>query len=228
MDWPHQEGVVTITFDDCFASSYENGAAILNRHDVKATYYVSLGLVGGCKYDRPFFTEDNLQSCAAEGHEIGCHTFSHLDLGNASPQAIRHELDQNHREFEKRFPQLKMTNFSFPSGSISRRAKRSVEPYFESARSIAKGVNSGRIDLNELLAVKLYSHLNDLEQLKELIAENARTRSWLIFYTHDVDNDPTEWGCRPDELEAIVETAVNSTNRVLTVREAMSHLRQAV
>ena len=47
----------------------------------------------------------------------------------------------------------------------------------------------------------------------------ARARNgWIIFYTHDVAEQPSEWGCTPAQLEAVVGYAAQRLP-VLPVRD---------
>ena len=60
--------------------------------------------------------------------------------------------------------------------------------------------------------------------MEGLILENAKRKSWLIFYTHDVRPEPSRYGCTPELLEAAVSSAVHSGSRILTVREALAEV----
>jgi len=54
-----------------------------------------------------------------------------------------------------------------------------------------------------------------------LIAENLKRKTWLIFYTHDVRENPSPYGCTPELMEQTVSCAVRSGCRVLTIQEAL-------
>lgn len=65
---------VSITFDDARHSQVDVGTAILDKHQVKATFYVS-----------PFNVKERLtkwQDAVKSGHEIANHTSSHVCTGN--------------------------------------------------------------------------------------------------------------------------------------------------
>ena len=47
---------------------------------------------------------------------------------------------------------------------------------------------------------------------------------WLIYYAHDVQDTPTQWGCTPAQLERVCEAVSASGARVMTVSEAMQAL----
>ena len=77
--WPANYAVISFTFDDFPASAAHIGAEIIERFGARATFYSSFSNSG---LDSP---SGNIASAAdavdldARGHEIGCHTFSHMD-----------------------------------------------------------------------------------------------------------------------------------------------------
>ncbi|MGZ3299187.1 MAG: polysaccharide deacetylase family protein, partial [Asticcacaulis sp.] len=87
--------MLTISFDDAPASAAIEGAAILNRHDVRGTYFISAGLGGQDSHLGRYATLNEVRTLAQAGHEIACHTLSHLDCGRATIDDIEVELDAN-------------------------------------------------------------------------------------------------------------------------------------
>jgi hypothetical protein len=54
--------------------------------------------------------------------------------------------------------------------------------------------------------------------------DEARDRNgWVIFYTHDVSEDPSEWGCTPAQLEAVVDHAAQRLP-ILPVRDVAARV----
>jgi hypothetical protein len=45
---------------------------------------------------------------------------------------------------------------------------------------------------------------------------------WLIFATHDIDARPTRFGCAPELFKEVVERAVGSGAKIMTVAKALS------
>ena len=90
-----------------------------------------------------------------------------------------------------------------------------------------EGVNTGTADLLMLRANRIYERRNDLPRLVRLIDDVHNTGGWLIFYTHDVTEQPTPFGCSPRAFEHLLEASVNSGCKVLPVGEALADLRTA-
>jgi hypothetical protein len=80
------------------------------------------------------------------------------------------------------------------------------------------------VDLNLLRANSLYGDESRSDQVRDLILENCRRKSWLIFYTHDVQPAPSRFGCTPGILEFAVSFASQQGVRILTVAEVVADL----
>src|SRR6185312_7132776 len=79
--------MVTFTFDDLPKSAATTGAQILEAYDARGTFYISGELVGTTSPQWDFVDAADIVALHAQGHEIGCHTFSHkraCDLGAAT------------------------------------------------------------------------------------------------------------------------------------------------
>ena len=76
--------MLSFSFDDAPLTAATTGARLLEARGLRGTYYVSAGLSG---QDAPMGVcagADDYRRLAEAGHEIACHTFSHLDCGRAS------------------------------------------------------------------------------------------------------------------------------------------------
>jgi hypothetical protein len=108
-------------------------------------------------------------------------------------------------------------HFSYPYGHATWRAKGIIGARLASCRGIFPGINTSPVDLNLLRANCLYYWSFDLEVVSRLIKENGVRRGWLIFYTHDLSNRPSEFGCTPAQFESVVKLAARAQARVLPV-----------
>jgi peptidoglycan/xylan/chitin deacetylase (PgdA/CDA1 family) len=216
--------LVTFTFDDAPASACGNGARILEQHGIRATYYIAGGGCGAQSPGGPLASVAQLQALWANGHEMGCHTFSHLAVSNVSNRELGRDLDRNRSALEDIGTALVARNFAYPYGDVSFRTKRYLERRFDSCRSLLRGVNAGIADLGALKTWPLENASLDRAKLVELIAETVRTRGWLIFSSHDVDAEPSRFGVSPDLLAMAVTTAQSAGCRFVTVAEALKIL----
>ena len=227
--WPHKQPVISFTFDDFPRSAATVGSAILRGNNLSGTYYAALG------YDHwpERFTEADLRRLAAEGHELACHTYSHSNAETMTVSAIENDIRQNRSEMRKILPDIELVDFSFPYGCVTDEVRACLSRLFLSCRGIAPGLVEGEFDRSHLPANQLYTCLNNLSAVQDLIERNREIRGWLVFYTHDVDPDPSQWGSTPEYLEEVVNRSIASGASIMTIRQALeecglSHLERSI
>ena len=81
-------------------------------------------------------------------------------------------------------------------------------------------------DFNSLRANSVYGTRHKLEQLFQKIEDATRCRGWLIFYTHDVQNDHSPYGCSPSFFEAVVKKCSDMGVRTATISDAIDLIEQ--
>lgn len=216
-------GLVSFTFDDFAESAHRVGGRILEDHGVRGTFYAALGLMGHDCREPMGRAAQGICEVSREGHEIGCHTFSHLDCVAADEAALLADIEQSARAFQLVLGQ-RVTHFAYPYGRVSPDVKRRVAPLFESCRGIFPGVNRCPVDLALLRANRLYGSRRHFERARRLIQQVSRGGGWVIFYSHDISDTPSRYGCSPWELRRIVDLAVRTTT-VLPVGRVLARLR---
>lgn len=214
--------LVTFTFDDVPASACEVGARILERYGARGTFYIAGRGCGTAGPDGPLRASiDQLRTIWANGHEIGCHTYSHPAVRYMSLDELGMELDRNLSVLKKINSGIVVRNFAYPYGDLSVRTKRYLEGRFDSCRSSHAGINSVVADLGALDAWPLQNSSVNRTKIAEITAETARSRGWLIFYSHDVAEQPSKFGVSPDLLELAVSTAEKVGCVVTTVADGL-------
>jgi peptidoglycan/xylan/chitin deacetylase (PgdA/CDA1 family) len=219
--------IVSFTFDDVPASAYANGAPILSECGVRGTFYVAAGTCG--TKDEYWRVIDRAQVRALHdaGHEIGCHTFSHVAVDRLSALDLDEECGRNEALLRELCPGIAVTNFCYPFGRVSWPAKRRLEGRFDSCRGIYQDVNSGTVDLGLLRVIELYDNTLTLEKLDRVLRQTRERNGWLIFYAHDVAETPSAIGCTPRLLRATVEAVQNANMQCLPVRDALTAIGYA-
>jgi peptidoglycan/xylan/chitin deacetylase (PgdA/CDA1 family) len=213
--------MVSFTFDDVPESAASIGAPMLEEYGGRATFYISGGLVGQWSGYWNGIAPDDIVSLHRSGHEIACHTYSHLQATDLDAFAMAEELQQNQRYFASLDPTIRLQNFAYPYGLATVSRKRQLKDVFDSARSILPGVNRDIIDLQFLRATPLIDIHIDGSGVENVIDEAARTNGWLIFYGHDVAARPSPYGCTPQLLRRALKAAAARNMPILTVAEAL-------
>ena len=219
--------LATFTFDDAPASACAIGAALLERYQVHGTFYIS---GGGCGLISPggrLASTEQLKALYAAGHEIGCHTFSHVAVGAVSRNTLIDELERNRIFLQGIHRDIGVRNFAYPYGDLSFAAKQSVAAHFDSCRSLRPGVNAGVIDLAALKSCELQNSSIGRQGIQDIIAATVRQHGWLIFVSHDVDDQPSRFGTSPDLLEFTLHTAAAARCHIVSVGSALQILKGA-
>jgi peptidoglycan/xylan/chitin deacetylase (PgdA/CDA1 family) len=220
VSWPG--GVVSFTFDD-FPKSAIVGGRVLERHGARGTFYTAMQLAGTNDILGPMFDHEDILTAHRTGHEIACHTFTHCDLRYANRSTMLAEICENATALSSLIKGFIPTNFAYPYGRLSLKAKYVMGSRFTSCRGIGGRINHGVADLADLPAKTLYSADFDEAEIRRLIDDNSSVNGWLIFFTHDVVEVPSPFGCTPSQLGAVVAYAAERTT-ILPVRDVIAGL----
>lgn len=125
---------LAVTFDDGFANLAE-AWPLLRDQGVPATVFVATDHVGrdngwpqprGLRVPRlPLLDWDDLGRMAEEGLDVGSHTRTHADLGTASDDEARSEVEESAEVIAARIGR-RPTAFAYPYGSYAGAAVRAV------------------------------------------------------------------------------------------------------
>jgi peptidoglycan/xylan/chitin deacetylase (PgdA/CDA1 family) len=213
--------LISFTFDDAPVSAFLNGGGILAKFGFGGTFYISLSLMNGPDPETRF-TSAHLKNAIAQHSELGCHTYSHMDLSKTTAVKGITDIERNQEILSTFLPGLEFKNFSYPFGSETRSIKEYASTRFRSARGIEEGINVGQTDFCNLKTVKLYESKHPPDYIFEKISEVEKNNGWLIFYTHDVDEKYTDWGWSPRYFETIVHECAKRGITVATINDALN------
>lgn len=223
MKYTFERPLISFAFDDFPLSALENGGRILERHNTRGTFYTSCGLAGAKQEYGNIAGEQEWIECVQRGHELGCHTHDHSNCSLLQATTIEAGLARNQEKMHALgLPALR--HFAYPFGQYSLTAKRTVMRHYRSARTTRWGINRNGADWGLLRAVPIYSrHGGQIWQ--NYCTELESMPGWLILYTHDVTDNPSRYGCTPQELEAVLKRVQAAGADILTVGAAMERLR---
>jgi len=217
-----QRPMISFTFDDAPVTAALEGARVLEARGVRGTYYFSTGLAGRTGPMGVYAEAEDARRLAAAGHEIACHTFSHLDCGKARAAQIVSDVDRN-SEGLKAWGAAYTESFAYPYGDVSVPAKRVLGGRFRTLRTVQAGMVETGSDANQLPAVGIEGPEGEAAALRWL-DRAADRKAWLILYTHDVAETPSAWGCTPEALGHLVDAAVARGFDVVTAAEGARRL----
>jgi peptidoglycan/xylan/chitin deacetylase (PgdA/CDA1 family) len=218
---PGTSPMVSFTFDDVPKSAATVGAPILEEYNARGTFYVSGGLVDQWCGHWIGASADDIVGLHRSGHEIACHTFSHIRATDLDAAAMAAEMEMNRRYLLTLDSSIRIENFAYPYGlgSVSRKAQ--LGKTFHSSRGILPGVNSGIADLQFLRATPLIDQHIDRDGIDRAFDEAVAKNGWLIFYSHDVETAPSPFGCSPSLLRHALDAASRRKIQILSVAQAL-------
>jgi len=127
-------GTLSITFDDGYLDSFEVAAPILRRRAMPATFFVTTGFIGSTvvppwdyalKQQPGWMSWNHLRKLAAQGFAVANHTETHLDMGSASVDDVRRDLQTAKRKLREEVGVEKQL-FAYPFGGPENLSARSL------------------------------------------------------------------------------------------------------
>jgi len=216
--------IISISFDDFPQSVMDNALPLLDRHQWKATFYVAAGLEGITNHLGRHFQASDITKLVTEGHEIGCHSHSHINILEVSDDDLKKEINLNAAALKALgVPPLK--SFAYPYGETARAQKRRLETQFSNMRGIMPGVNYNKADLNQIKSMQVYNG-PDIDRVIKTINSLNEKPGWLTLFTHDVRDQPSEYGCTSDDFRRVCEVIAQSGADVLPISQAVDLLQK--
>lgn len=234
--WPKGiKAAVSLSFDDARLSQVDIGIPVLDKYDVKATFYVSIPSV-----------EKRLEKwkkAAANGHEIGNHSLKHACSGNfdfSRSRAIENytldkmesEIDEASRIIEKLLG-VKTVTFGYPCGQSFVGRGKNLKSYVP---SIAERFIAGRgwrdewhnspvfCDLAKVFGMQMDGY--DFTYIKGLIEKTAKGGGWLVLAGHEMKPSGTGLTTYTSMLEELCEYANDPANGIwiATVKDVAEYI----
>lgn len=223
----NERPVISFTFDDVPESALSNGAAILEKYGQRGTFYLAGSLTGLTEPHRQLITEGGIRELAGRGHEIGCHSFAHENTASLNGADLEKDIARN-RSFLQRVlgrqvcGEATKLNFAYPYNAVSYFARRRLAQSYRTCRAGENRINRGAVSPQMLYGMEIgQPDAQHVLWLKRQIDNVKAQAGWLIFFTHDISDTPTPYGCTLSDFEELVKYAVDSGCAVLTVNEAM-------
>jgi len=222
-NWPAGKKMgLSLTFDDARLSQIDKGIPLLDKYNVKATFYVLP--------DNMEQRIEGWQKAVKNGHEIGNHSLVHPCSGNfewSRNKAIENytlksmyaELDSASRIIEKELG-VEPTSYAYPCGQTfvgKAKETQSIVPLissmFESGRTwMDEAPNDpAYCDMAQITGIELDG--KSFEQVKMLIEAAKKNGSWLVLAGHEMGEGGNQTSLLPT-IEAICKYATDPANEI--------------
>lgn len=213
--------VASLTFDDFPRSAWTVGGPILARFDARATYYAAGRYLGVVEEGIDYYDASDLKALSAAGHETGAHSYAHEPAPSLNGPALKADAARNEDALAGLLDH-RMNSYAYPYGAVSPRDKAVMGARYATARGIRPGVNAGMIDLAQLRAVPLEYRRWVPAEIDVAVSAAAARPGWVIFFTHDVSETPSPFGCTPAMLEYVMQRLAEAGVETIPVRQAMA------
>jgi peptidoglycan/xylan/chitin deacetylase (PgdA/CDA1 family) len=214
--------MASVTFDDFPKSAWTVGGSILAEYGARATYYAAGRFRGLTEDGIRYWDDEDLKAVHGAGHEVACHSFAHAKASSLDRAAFLAEADRNEAFICERIGVGRLASYAYPYGDISPPAKARAARRYGCARGIRRAVNTKWIDLAELSAVAIEHRRWRPDEIDALISRARASAGWLIFFTHDVDDAPSPFGCTPAMLRHVLDQVTDAGVDILPVKQAMA------
>lgn len=221
--WPHgKRAAVSLSFDDARVSQVDAGLPILDKHGVKATFYLS-----------PSRTHERLnawQRALANGHELGNHTMTHPCSANflwSRENALEdYTLERMERELldanafiEQTFG-VKPSTYAYCCGQKFVGRGTHLQSYvpliarhFVVGRGFRDETPNDPVVCDLAQASGVDSDNTPFETLRAWVDRAVEERGWVIFVSHEIDDLP-RLAMQADVLDAVCAYCAGPANGV--------------
>lgn len=144
-DFPKK--AVIITFDDVYINQLEHAYPLLQKHELKACFYIPFQYVGGVnewdKGKEPIMSVEQLKSMESKTIELGLHSFEHKKYSELSVEAIQKDFDECKKNIIKNTLSVNNT-LAYPYGKYPKKGKTQLD-FFKALNEnkIAYGLRIG-------------------------------------------------------------------------------------
>ena len=214
--------VASFTFDDFPRSAWDAGAPVLERFGARGTFYAAGRYCGAREDGLDYYDAAMLRVVVAGGHEVGCHSFGHQPGPAMAPEALEADLARNAAFLGEAAGLTGPFSFAYPFGLVSTRTKRLAGARYPSARGIHPGVNGRDSDLSQLKAIALERRSWRPDVVERWVETARAEQAWLVFFTHDVGEDPSPYGCTQAMLEHALAAVTAGGFDLAPVKQALA------
>lgn len=217
--------IVSFSFDDCPKSVIENAIKPMEQENWRSTIYIAMGLCGITNHLGLHMNAQDVKALHDSGHEIGDHTFNHIDAAQNTTAAVLDDIQKNQASLND-LGLPKSQTFAYPFGQTTAALKSALSMSFKGARGIRSRDHHEDIDLNQIRSNRLYAGA-DYEKLMGQISRISNKPGWLPIFTHDVRDNPSKFGCTPEQMRSVIEAVKKSEAHVLTMADAIEYMESA-
>ncbi|MFZ5942207.1 MAG: polysaccharide deacetylase family protein [Bacteroidota bacterium] len=219
--WPgFRDCAVNYTFDDACPGQFSKALPLFDEYQFKLTLFVVSDWVKD-------WTEIN--TAAAGGHEVACHTASHPKLSALPFGEQKREMETSRDQINAMIPASRCVTMATPFcagcdeqlASTYFMAVRGCQGYIEE-QTPRNFMNVSSVICGDLGAV------NSVGAFREKVLQAADKKGWLVYLLHGIDNDGGYSPLSSDTLRASLAFLKQNQDKywVSTFADASRYIRE--
>jgi|GEM_PF-782841 peptidoglycan/xylan/chitin deacetylase (PgdA/CDA1 family) len=161
---------ILITFDDSpNIKTTKNILKILNNYKIQALFFCNGASIQGNEY------KELILEIAQNGHEIGSHSYNHINLQNLTYKQVYYQIQKNNLILED---------------ILNKRIRYFRAPYGRFLNcSLMKILKDLKL-VNVMWSLMSYDYLGDLKLTKKIIQQKIKSNSIVVFHDNNktIDN----------------------------------------
>lgn len=212
-------GGMILTFDDGYRTDYEVVFPILKERGLRAVSYITPIFIE--KEMKEYMSLEQVKALDSAGWDIEGHSYSHPILTELTESEINKELKRVDNFFKQQDLELPR-HHAYPHGNFDDRVEDIVFEYRKTVRKAENNLNQFPLEEgNEKVLDSIDMGSNSLDLLKDYVDKAVENNKVAIFFTHDVQPKPFDYGITIEKFKALVDYALESEIEILTISELM-------
>jgi peptidoglycan/xylan/chitin deacetylase (PgdA/CDA1 family) len=215
--------MVTLTFDDGYSDTYNQGLPVLNHYGFKSTQFIITGLLNKPDY----MTNKQVVSLYKSGNEIASHTVTHDDLTQKNPKQLDLELRPSQVKLENMI-HAPVSDLAYPYGLYDKNVVYQTHQAYAASRGVEEGLND-KNDFNPYdIKVQNVYNTTTTAQVADWVAQAKATNTWLVLVYHSVDTSKSRgvYNVTPQQLNQQLGVIKSSKVSVVTMHKAIQEIDQ--
>jgi len=179
-------GIISVTFDDGWESTYTKALPLLEKYSITTTQYIIAEVAANNIAE--YMNFDEIKQLRARGDEIGSHSLRHCDQVVLDQKSLVDNAERSQQLLAKEAGPIK--SFAYPLGQYNQLTQTAYETYYPLIRTSDTGYNDRYFDETNIHSMAIL----DTTTEKQFTAwiEYAKTHNvWLVLAYHRVDASGT-------------------------------------
>ncbi len=212
--------LVSIAFDDAWASSYHTTSRIMDYLGYKTTYYFSPDSIG----EPSFLNDGHLNQLIKSGNQLASSGNERIDLTTLNARQLERHLRLAQNYFMMEFGNQNI-DFAPWYGHYDHEVQWLASKYYRSSLSAEEGTNTKQnLDVYNLKTLYVDRNMT-LQRFQAALDDAARKNGWVILVYHRVQDGPVSDGAVSSKAFADQMELVNKNDiTVKTVEDALSEV----